>query len=81
MVAFEWTSCVSAETAIIKHVLEIPVLCVMFKAGMGKGCVAFWGEVDIRAPTCSVIRGLQVPLSCDSESEPDKGKKSVLAAW
>lgn len=54
MVAFEWTSCVSAETAIIKHVLEIPVLCVMFKAGMGKGGVAFWGEEDIRAPVWSV---------------------------
>ena len=35
---FEWTSHVSVETAIIKHVLEIPlVLCVMFKEGMGKG--------------------------------------------
>lgn len=73
MVAFEWTSCVSVETAIIKHVLEIPVLCVMFKTGMGKGG-AFWGEVDVRVPVCSLIRGLQVPLSCDSESKADKGE-------
>lgn len=38
LVAFEWTSCVSVETAIIKHVLEIPVLCVMFEVEMGKRC-------------------------------------------
>lgn len=54
------------------------VLCLRQKWERG---VAFWSEVDVRAPVCSIIRGLPVPLSCDSESEPDKGGKLVLAAW
>lgn len=54
---FEWTSCVSVETAIIKHVLEIPVLCVMFRQEWERAD-AFWDEVDARAPVCSIIRGL-----------------------
>lgn len=55
LVVFEWTSCVSVETAIIKHVLEIPVLCVVFKAGMGKRhCFLEWGACE---STCVIHSG------------------------